>query len=250
MKFITEGLILTEQPIKEKDKLVKVFTRSNGIIRCFVRGAKSLKASMNAAVQPLIYSKLSIYGGARGYVIDEATAITSFFNVTENLEGVALAQYICDLASAIIPEGVESDSYLNLTLNALYMLSKKKRPTLLIKGVYEMRLLSITGTPPNLICCDKCKEYITDPMYFLYKEGKLLCKNCFSGQYDSIVISSGAVTALRHSIFCENKKLFAFSASKNTIAQFADCAEKYALACTERKFNTLEFFKLVHELED
>lgn len=249
MKFITEGLILTEQPVKEKDKLVKVFTRSNGVIRCFVRGAKTFKTSSAAAAQPLTYSKLSIYSGKGGYVIDEATVIHSFFNITENLEGFALAQYICDLAAAVIPEGVESDKYLNLTLNTLYMLSKKQRPNLLIKAVYEMRLLSITGTPPNLICCEKCHEYETEPMYFLYKDGTLQCKNCFDASKSAVEISKGALMALRHSIFCEDKKIFAFTASEKAIHLFADCAEKYALACTEHHFNTLEFYKTIRNLE-
>ena len=43
MRTNTDGLILKEQNIGEKDKLVTVLTRHNGLVRAFVRGAKSYK---------------------------------------------------------------------------------------------------------------------------------------------------------------------------------------------------------------
>ena len=39
MKFRTEGLIIKEQNIGEQDKLVFALTKSNGVIRAFVKGA-------------------------------------------------------------------------------------------------------------------------------------------------------------------------------------------------------------------
>ena len=44
MRFKTKGLILREQNIGERDKLVWVLTDSHGILRAFVRGAKSIKS--------------------------------------------------------------------------------------------------------------------------------------------------------------------------------------------------------------
>ena len=43
MKFRTEGLIIKEQNIGEQDKLVFALTKSNGVIRAFVKGAKNIK---------------------------------------------------------------------------------------------------------------------------------------------------------------------------------------------------------------
>ena len=43
MKFWTDGLIIKEQNIGEQDKLVHALTKSNGVIKAFVRGAKNIK---------------------------------------------------------------------------------------------------------------------------------------------------------------------------------------------------------------
>ena len=70
MTFKTKGLILKEQNIGEKDKLVTVLTRQNGIVRAFVRGAKSLNNRKNSATGMFCYSKLSLYKTKDSYIID------------------------------------------------------------------------------------------------------------------------------------------------------------------------------------
>ena len=45
MKKETEGLILKEQTVGDKDRLVTVLTKDRGVLRCFVRGAKNMKNS-------------------------------------------------------------------------------------------------------------------------------------------------------------------------------------------------------------
>ena len=54
MKFRTEGLIIKEQNIGEQDKLVFALTKSNGVIRAFVKGAKHQKRQMCGGISPLI----------------------------------------------------------------------------------------------------------------------------------------------------------------------------------------------------
>ncbi len=55
MKFRTEGLIIKEQNIGEQDKLVFALTKSNGVIRAFVKGAKTSKRQMCGGISPLIF---------------------------------------------------------------------------------------------------------------------------------------------------------------------------------------------------
>ena len=213
MRFKTDGLILQEQTIKENDKLVTVLTRSDGIIRCFVRNAKLLKGRLCTATQTLSYSRLSVYHGRDRYIIDEAEPVELFFDLRLDLEKLSIGQYFCELAMYLIPEGSASDEYLSLILNSLYLLAKGTKPVLQIKAVFEMRFMSIAGFMPDLVCCDKCKCYESDTMHFLYYEGKLLCNNCFRGENYSIALSKGAVAAMRTAVFAAPKKIFSFALS-------------------------------------
>ena len=122
MRFTTDGLILKEQTIKEKDKLVTVFTRSNGLIRCFVRNARNIKSVLSSSTQPLNYSRLSIYEGRDSYIIDEADSIAMFYELREDLEKLSLANYFCEVCCRMLPDGQPADELLSLILNSLYVL--------------------------------------------------------------------------------------------------------------------------------
>lgn len=245
MKISTNGLILNEQTIGENDKLVTVLTSTNGIIRCFAKGAKLLKNRKGIAVQALSYSRLSIFHGRDKYIIDEAEPISIFFELRNDLERLSLAQYFCELAIYTIPENAPADEFLSLVLNSLYLLTENKKPPLMIKAVYELRLLSLLGYMPYLVCCDECKCYESDTMYYLFGENKLLCHNCFNGDPNSMPLSRGALTAMRYSIFAEPKKIFSFAVSDPSLRQFADCAERITLQTVEHSFKSLDFYQQI-----
>ena len=75
MKFKTKGLVIREQNIGERDKLVWVLTESHGILRAFARGAKNIKSPKCAGTGLLSYSDLSVFEGRDSYSIDEAVSI-------------------------------------------------------------------------------------------------------------------------------------------------------------------------------
>lgn len=245
MRFKTDGLILKEQTINENDKLVTVLTRSNGIIRCFVRNAKLLKGHLCTATQSLSYSRLTVYSGRDRYIIDSAEPIEIFFNLRRDIEKFSLSQYFCETALIMLPENTATDEFLSLILNSLFLLSTGKKPDLLIKAVYEMRFMSLSGYMPYLVCCNDCKCYEADTMYFLYNEAQLLCHNCYTGGHDCIALSRGALTAMRNAVYADPKKIFSFSLSDSSLLQFAECAEKYFLLHTDKHFNSLDFYKNV-----
>lgn len=90
MKFRTEGLIIKEQNIGEQDKLVFALTKSNGVIRAFVKGAKNIKNGKCAAASLLSYSRLTIYKGRESYIIGEAQPIRIFSKPAVMLQKCAL----------------------------------------------------------------------------------------------------------------------------------------------------------------
>ena len=51
MTFKTKGLILKEQSVGERDKLITVLTEERGTLRAFVRGGKAVKSKKGAAMR-------------------------------------------------------------------------------------------------------------------------------------------------------------------------------------------------------
>lgn len=246
MQINTDGLIIREQSIGESDRLVTVLTREQGILRAFVRGAKAMKSRNASSTQLLCYSRLSIYEGRDKYIIDEAEPIEVFFSLRSDFEKLSLAQYFCELALTLAPEKMEAGDFLRLVLNAFYFLGKEKLPPAQIKAIVEMRMLSLAGFMPDLVCCDQCGAYEADQMYFMVKQGKLYCGSCYP-QFapGGILMNRGVATALRHTIYADFNKVFGFTLPPKDIETLAKVSERYLLNTVERGFATLDFYKQI-----
>ena len=243
MRIFPNGLILKEQTIFENDKLLTVFTASSGIIRCFAKGVKRVKNKNASGLQTLCYSRLTIYEGRDKYIIDEAEPIEIFYGLRSDLGRLALAQYFCELSMHTVPENSPSEDILSLLLNSLYILANDKKPQTMVKAVFEMRFISLSGYMPDIVCCDRCKCYESDTMHFLLQEGKLLCDNCYDGGYDSLPLSRSALSAVRYCILSEPKRIYSFSLTGEALHQFADCAESYVQRHTEHSCKSLDFYR-------
>lgn len=242
MRINTEGLILKEQNIREKDKLVYVLTRNNGILRAFVHGAKSFKNKKNNATAMFCYSKISFRESGDAYIIDEAEPIESFFKLGADIEKLSLAQYFCELCLTLVQEGEQNAEYLRLMLNSLNFLAKGGREPELIKAVTELRLMCVAGYMPNLIACDKCGEYETNTMYFDIEQGVIYCENCVSASV-MLPLEIGLIRAMRHIAFSDFDKIYNFTMTKESLSDLSFITERYILSRLQRNFNTLDFYK-------
>lgn len=248
MKFKTNGLIIKEQSIGEQDKLVTVLTDSHGIIRAFVRRAKNIKSPKCASTGLLCYSTLSVFENKGTYTIDEAQSVEMFIGLRNDVRNMSLAQYFCELCMTLCPKEQEAYSCLRLILNALHLLSNKKKDSLLIKACVEMRLLALSGYMPDLVMCDQCGAYEASQMLFVPKTGKLFCGSCSTQNgARGIMAPLSVITALRHTIYADFDKLFSFSVSDSSLKLLNSISESYLSSITEKDFLTLQFFKMMEE---
>ena len=244
LKIQTDGLIIGEQNVGEKDRLVTVLTRKIGVIRAFVKNCKSLKSAKGKATRLLCYSRLSIYKHRDAYIIDDAESEELFIHLRTDIEKMSLAEYFCELSQYLAPQETDAENYLRLILNALYMLNKNKRPSLLIKSVVELQIMTISGYMPDLICCCYCNAYKNERMYFLPSCGKFVCGDCIGTLKEYfIAIDMSVATAMRHCIYAEYNKIFNFALPDEKIKLLNRCTEEYLLTTTDHYFKTLPFYK-------
>lgn len=246
MKFQTDGLIIKEQNIGEQDKLVYALTKSNGIIKAFVKGAKNIKNQKCASTSLLAYSRLTVYKSRDTYTIGEARSIRIFSKLRSDVKKMCLAQYFCELALTICPREQKSDAFLSLILNSLYLLSEDKRSADLIKPCLEMRMASMAGYMPDLRMCSECGEYSADVMYFLPRIGTIECGACRTKISErAIPLNVATLTALRHTIYADDDKLFSFALPQNDLDVLNEASERYLKYRFEKDFKTLTFYKTI-----
>lgn len=242
MKLNTDGLVLRAQNIGENDRLIYVLTRTQGVVHAFVRGARKVSGRMLSSTQPFAYSRFVFFKSKDKLVVDEAETVKIFFKFGEDVQKIALAYYFAELALALSPVGDNAESFLRLALNSLNFLTEEKRNCFLLKATFELRILALAGYMPNLLGCNECGAYESGRMFFLPKDGLLLCGAC-SRQPQGTEIKPGVLTAMRHVIYSDFEKLFSFSLSDEGSREFSSVTERFLLLQTDRKFSSLDFYK-------
>jgi DNA repair protein RecO (recombination protein O) len=250
MRMDAEGLVVLEKCVGDSDRLVTVLTRQKGILRAFVRQAGRGGGGRLSATRLFTYSRFTIFEGRDSYIIDDAQPIEVFFDLRKDIGRLSLAQYFCELSASLAPQDSEAGDFLRLMLNAMFFLEKGSRPNAVVKAIVEMRMMSLAGYLPDLVCCSECRCYEADTMFFLPRSGKILCEGCFRPQQSgepAVALSRGAMTALRHTVYAEFEKLFSFRVSPDAERGLAEAAERYVQETLGRSFNTLDFY---HQMVD
>lgn len=245
MKITTDGIVIRDRNFQDKDRLLTILTRDRGVIRAYARGAKALRGSMLAATELLSYSRFVLFFQKDRYSVDTADGDTLFFGLRQDLVKLSLGSYMAELCAELIPEGEQSEDFLRLMLNSLYLLEKGQRDPAFIKPLFELRLLSMSGYMPDLVACQGCACFENDPMYFLPGTGQIFCPACRPAGSEGIPLAPAVLAAMRHIIYSPFPRLFGFSLSDQGLAALGMVTQNYLLQRTERSFPSLEFYQTV-----
>ena len=244
MHIATDGIVIKERPIGEKDKVITILTRTEGIIEAIARGVRNTKSRLLSGVSLFTYSDFSIYKGKTNFIIDSAEEKTSFYGVSAALEKTALCFYFSSVCISLSPSGEESEAFLRLFLNSLYLLEKDLKDISLVKAVFELKAAEYGGFSPSLTACSVCGVYEDNKMFLNLRSGELFCDSHKRGMGE-IPLSKKVLTAFRFVYFNEIERAFGFQLDSLSLRQFSSAAEMYLLAQTNEKFKTLDFFKSI-----
>lgn len=242
MAVKTKGLIIKEQSIRESDRLVTLLTANYGVLRAFVHGAKRINSKLSC-VSLFCYGEFTLHQSKDAYIITEVENTQVFFELRSDLIKLSLAQYFAQLTLELTEGENDSGEVLRLVLNAMHLLCKGKVPYTQIKAVVELRMLTLGGYMPNILGCERCGVFESEPIFFHIQTGHFYCNEC--NQNGGIPLSAGTLTAMRHICLSEVQKVFSFTLQPDSLRALCDCNEQYLLGQLERRFSTLEFYKSV-----
>ena len=245
MRLTTQGIVLRETNYKEADKILTVLTRDWGKRTVKARGCRRKNSKLTAASQLLVYSELTLSERGEFTTLTEADPLEQFWSVRQDLETLALASYFAEVAEASAQEGETCPELLSLLLNCLYALDTLKKPRALVKAVFELRLLCLTGYEPLLDACALCGEEAPAQPRLDLGEGVLCCAACRGrlGGGVSMPLSPGALAAARYIVSGPPKKLFSFALAEESLRRLGQATEAFLMSQQERGFRTLDYYK-------
>lgn len=246
MYITTTGIVLRETPYKESSRILTVLTAGEGKITVSAKGAKRKGSKIAATTQFLAFSEMTLSHNNGRWTLTEARSIELFAGLRDDLELLSLGAYFAEAVEALADEDTPDPELLSLILNALYVLSEKKRPQQLVKAAFEMRLMCIAGYGPELSVCSGCgREDVQEPELDLVN-GILTCRACATGQtVHRAKLCPGSLAALRHIVQADNKKFLNFSLGEESGKHLAEACEAYMKMQLDYTFKTLDFYKSI-----
>lgn len=239
----TEGIVLRATEYKDSDKLLTVLTKDFGKVTLKARGVKSGRSKIKAACQLLAFSEFTVSDYQGRYVITEAVSKELFPELQKDIELLYLASYFVQVTDTVAQEGDPLPELLSLLLNSLYALAKLKKPQMLVKAVFELRIACIAGFLPDLRGCMICGREDADR--FNITQGALQCSSCYHEGAEGIrmPVSAGTRNAMRYIAQADAKRLFSFQLSDDALIELNNITEGYLTMRLERGFSTLDFYK-------
>ena len=248
MQLRAEGIVVKERNIGENDKILTILTRELGLIEVSARGIRKIKSGIAGSLSIFSYASLDLFKGRGGYIVNSAAPIKSFYGLSGDIEKTYLAFYLCEIICTFLPNEENGGIYLRLLLNTLHYLENGAKNNDLLKGIFELKIMQLSGFMPDLVACKKCCCYECSEMFFLAKSGSLLCGDCLAkGKGAPFVtpIHNSALTGLRFVIFSEFEKIFSFQLTESALASFSRVCEEYLLLHTQKNLSTLDFYKKI-----
>ena len=271
MLITVNGLVTRSYPSGDHDRLVHIITRERGRLAVLVKGGNSKRGGHAATCTQLFtYGNYELYSGKGGdvYWFRGGSVTHTFYNLSADLPRMALAAYLCDVASELSDKDAggdgEGEALLRMLLNSLYALDRGEKSPALVKAVFEVRAAAMMGYQPDLMGCAVCGNGYPDEAYFDIMNGCLICADCqtkrnrMAGRIAALhneelgersvvcPVSASVLAALRDALTAPDQKIFSFALKdKEEEFSFDRAAETFLLNQLERDFETLHFYRSI-----
>ena len=245
MHMHTKALVLRETAYKESDKILTLLTQEAGKLTASARGCRKKGSPIAAGCQLLVWSDMVLYEYQGRWAVQEIAVEREFRGMRQDILKFSLGCYGAEVTELLAVEGVPNGELLSLLLNSLHALDKLDKPIPLIKSAFELRALCLAGYGPLLDACAVCGQNPPEEPRFHLREGVLHCAACRGevGDGISMPVSAGTLSAMRHIVYGDPKRLFSFQLGREELNQLSGITEAYLLTQLERGFRTLEFYK-------
>lgn len=122
--FKTEGIVIKRRNFGELDRILSVFTKTNGKIQVRAPGVRRITSRRSSHIELLNFSILTLYKSPRSLlpILTEAQTLEEFLPIKNNLPKVGFSYYICELINRLCPENQENRRIFFLVRDTMFKL--------------------------------------------------------------------------------------------------------------------------------
>ena len=179
--YQTNAININSYNLSENDKIIVMYSKDNGIIRCVAKGVKKPKSKLGGRMDLLINNNLLLSKGKNLDIVSQAEVINGFKNIRLDFTRLGLAIYCAELIGIF---GIENDPnsqlIYNLLLETLGKINETSGKNNLLSIVidFQLKLMEITGYKLSTNSCSCCGKPYDEEFRFSVSSGGMVCSKC------------------------------------------------------------------------
>lgn len=182
LRYKTRIFAFRKSDTNEADRVFSVFSDEYGRMDLFAKAIRKSVSKLRGGIDVFSFSEAEFIQGKNRKTLTDARAFQKFAGIRQNVYKFAVANRIARVIDSFI-KGEEKDGKLFCLLeevfNKLDNLSNPKARAEFLYYYFLWNFLTLQGYGPEVVNCISCKKRITPgKIYFSYKEGGVICKEC------------------------------------------------------------------------
>ncbi len=180
--FVTDAINLKSYNLSEADKIMVMYSKDKGLIKCVAKGVKKPKSKLGARMDLLVANKLMLYKGKNLDRICQADVLNTFNKTRRDMDKIFYSLYISEIVTNF---GVEDDPCSKEVYELLYKALEKiseaetKEQILISVIKFQLKMMQISGFGIEFETCLCCGKHIQDDkMFFSPALGGVVCSHC------------------------------------------------------------------------
>ncbi len=234
-------IVLRAVNYKDYDKILTLFSRTEGKIQAQARGVRKIKSGLSTAAQPFYCGEYEFYQKKDRLFVTNALLKEEFFKIQNNYDAYTAGCVMLELSEKILEHTDESERLFITLIHTLYAMEKHQLDASVALGYFFVQTIDLLGVFPALDFCVCCGEPIVNLSYWNAAEGGAVCTDCAPNIMKK-KLKPGVNNFFSLMVGIKPKEIAALGQPDESIEYFLRIAEEYLLLAGDVKLKTMKFF--------
>lgn len=234
-----EAIVLGIRDWRGADKIVTLFTREWGKITALAFGLRQVKSPMAGCIQLFSHIEAVLTPGKNLDVLKQASLIRSNRILREDLDRMAYAALVVEVAGELWPERESQPEAFELLCSALRLLTERNPRIAALAACWQ--LLSLAGYQPQFDRCVVCGGEHCQLTGFDPEAGGTACQHCCT--IDHLSLAESACLLLKRLLSLNLAEPEAFSVSAAAIRETEEILLHFLAYRLDKKLHSVDFIR-------